>query len=83
MTDPLTTWRIKLRDEPGRADFYMSCPHGRSTGGTECKVSLWQRPAEGVTWQWDGNVQAPTITPSIDCHGGCGRHFTMIGGVPK
>lgn len=70
-------WRIEpdVR-RPGRAKLFIACERGASHAsgqGRECAFSLWQQPARGATWQWDGNVEAPTITPSIDCHGGCAR----------
>lgn len=77
-------WRIEPRPG-GKAMFFMECPlgtdHGR--GVAECARSLWSLPAQHPMWQWDGNFQQPTITPSIDCKGGCGRHFTMTKGVPQ
>ena len=76
-------WRIQERD-PVRAFFFVECERGvdRGHGVKECARSIWKNPAEGCMWQWDGNLEAPTILPSIDCHGGCGRHFTMIKGNP-
>jgi hypothetical protein len=78
-------WRIELR-EHGKARLLIECEHGgldHGRGVRECARSLWQRPAAGCMWQWDGNVEAPSISPSIDCQGGCGRHFTMRAGVPQ
>lgn len=83
-------WRIVAR-EHGKARFLMECERGCDKGRPgvlECERSLWQKPpaaSNGVPamWQWDGNVEAPTITPSIDCQGGCGRHFTMVQGAPR
>lgn len=83
-------WRIVLRAH-GKANLFVECvrgvDHGR--GVLECARSLWRQPAvatgdppKATMWQWDGNVSAPTISPSIDCQGGCGRHFTMTNGVP-
>jgi hypothetical protein len=76
-------FRVVERDA-GRAFLYLACEHGCNHGGgqRECAFGLWTSPARNKTWQWDGNVERPTITPSIDCQGGCGRHFTMVNGVP-
>jgi len=72
--------RIRVVDtEAGRARLVLKCSQ---TSVGECQFPLWRRPAEGTMWQWDGNAEKPTITPSIDCKGGCGRHFTMINGEP-
>jgi hypothetical protein len=59
------------------------CPSGR-----HCSLLLAPQPiarAEGRTlyvWGWDGNIDCPTLTPSINCiaqkdgkpTGGCGWH---------
>lgn len=75
-------WRIVER-EGDKGFFYVQCERGVDRGhGTECARSIWKKPAEGCMWQWDGNLEAPTISPSIDCQGGCGRHFTMVKGQP-
>jgi hypothetical protein len=70
---------IPTKDD--RALLRLECPRGPEGG---CDFPLWQRPARdnngAKVWQWDGNVEAPTISPSIDCKGGCGRHFVMSGG---
>lgn len=70
--------RIEPRNDgrPDRAFLIRACPIKG-----ECMWPLWRKPAEGATWQWDGNYEAPTISPSIDCKGGCGRHFTITGGI--
>jgi hypothetical protein len=80
---------LKYRIVPREGDLAwlrVECPNGVQRPGAttrECQFSLWRRPAEGVMWQWDGNTEKPTISPSVNCHGGCGRHFTMIQGEPK
>lgn len=69
-----------------KAWLRIECPHGRPQPGIKalvCSFSIWQGPAGGAMWNWDGNTEKPTIKPSINCHGGCGRHFTMISGEPK
>lgn len=76
VTSNQLAYRVEPRDDD-RAFLVLKCEH-RSDG--ECRFGLWQRPASGITWQWDGNVERPTITPSIDCKGGCGRHFIMTNG---
>lgn len=81
-------WRVVLR-EADKAYLMLECERGtyRGMDYKECPRSLWQQPPlaveeVAVMWNWDGNVEAPTILPSIDCKGGCLRHFTMIKGVP-
>lgn len=81
MAEPFN-WRIQPRDH-GKARLLIECDKGNNHGRAvrECARSLWQQPASGCMWQWDGNTEQPTITPSIDCKGGCGRHFTMTKGA--
>ncbi|RWB66589.1 DUF6527 family protein [Mesorhizobium sp.] len=75
MSETPLSVRIEPRAED-RAFVIVSCPLNG-----ECKWSAWQRPAAGAMWNWDGNVGAPTISPSIDCHQpGCGRHFSIVNG---
>ena len=31
-------------------------------------------------WHWDGNMQSPTVTPSIGCDARCGWHGHMTSG---
>ena len=47
------------------------CPRGDG----ECMIALRpiQKLSNGASWEWDGNREAPTISPSINC-GGCGWH---------
>lgn len=63
-----------------RARLRVECSH---TSMGHCLFPLWQRPAQDTMWQWNGNVERPTISPSIDCNGGCGRHFTVVDGEAK
>jgi hypothetical protein len=76
MSDLSHSFRIQPRSS-GRAFLVAKCDHAL---GGECRWPLWLQPATGTMWQWDGNVEAPTINPSIDCKGGCGRHFTLTSG---
>jgi predicted neuraminidase len=77
LTAPAVEYRIEPRTDHTRAFLVVKCKHNWQT---ECQFSLWQRPAAGACWRWDGNKDRPTITPSIDCRGGCGRHFSIIEG---
>jgi hypothetical protein len=54
----------------------FACPR---RPGKLCGVPLQPSPpnVKGCSWQWDGNADAPTILPSIDCRvadGCCGWH---------
>lgn len=91
---PVGTFDIepsKIAEYPGAtAHIIFVCPNNR-----RCAVLLGPqqvgRPAEGklCIWAWDGNVERPTITPSINClaekdgkpAGGCGWHGFITNGV--
>lgn len=53
--------------------LFFGCPRGRD----ECCVPIApQKNGAGASWKWDGERDAPTLTPSINCNGkaGCGWH---------
>ncbi len=53
--------------------FRFHCPRE----SRECQVPInGQRLPNGATWKFDGCVDTPTLTPSINCNGagGCGWH---------
>lgn len=72
------------------AHMIFKCPNAR-----HCAILLAPqpipRPNENAlnVWGWDGNVERPTVTPSINCiaekdgkaTSGCGWHGFIIGGV--
>lgn len=77
-------WHIDQRDDQvphGRGYLVLTeCPRG------ECRFSLRRAAGEAdgtKWWGWDGNVKDPTITPSVNCNGGCHRHFVMTAGTPS
>src|ERR1700721_4305172 len=52
----------------------VSCASLLIAGATDIK-----RDGQGLNggrpqWDWDGNREAPTFTPSINCEGNCGWH---------
>ena len=86
-------WALILKNE-GDAQPYMvafGCPCGscndESTVVHNCYLQITvpgdnsptidNRPA----WQWDGNWESPTLTPSIQRHGACNWHGYLRGGV--
>lgn len=75
-------WHVEAQGDmdTGKAHLCIECPY---TPEGLCRFSLWDKPAVGIMWNWNGDFAEPTITPSIDCRGGCGRHFTMVKGVPQ
>ncbi|HXC25276.1 MAG TPA: DUF6527 family protein, partial [Gemmatimonadaceae bacterium] len=59
--------------------------------GHACMVPLKPNLTRGgASWDWDGNLEAPTLTPSIHClseyqgqpSAGCGWHGYIRGGKP-
>lgn len=62
-----------------RAGLYFICPQCHHLGGVHFD------PPRAGGWKWDGNVEAPTVTPSIlhddPAHGGrCGWHGYLTAG---
>lgn len=39
------------------------------------------RSFPSVFWEWDGNLERPTITPSFKRHTPCGVHFNLNAGI--
>lgn len=50
--------------------FVFGCPKGRGYCGGII-IGNGFKPQHGAcpTWQWDGNPDKPTLTPSINCKG--------------
>lgn len=40
-------------------------------------------PTKGPVWDWDGNVDKPTVSPSIRVISGCNWHGFLTAGVFK
>lgn len=51
--------------------MWFRCQNKSAEDGDQCCVALRpsQKNAVGASWQWDGNKEKPTITPSINCAG--------------
>lgn len=80
-----------VEGQPGATGHMMFvCPNGR-----RCSILVGPQPVERLSpekcyvWGWDGNLERPTITPSINClaekdgkpTGGCGWHGFITNGV--
>jgi hypothetical protein len=66
----------------GIARLAYNCPRtGKPCG--EIAIGHPDKPARTPSWRFDGNVEAPTLTPSINCTGGCGWHGFLTAGVFK
>lgn len=72
----LIKYRIEARSH-GRALLVVECAASTTK---ECRFGLSLATASAPTWQWDGNAQTPTITPSIHC-ATCQRHWSITAGV--
>lgn len=77
---PVGTFSIeesRIQGYPGAtAHMLFVCPKGQ-----RCAVLMGpqpvprSKPEDCYTWGWDGNLDRPTLTPSINCvPPGCGWH---------
>lgn len=67
-------WQIRRFREDGETSLRIvfGCPR---QPGNVCGVPLLpKRLPNGAGWAWDGDIEQPTLTPSINCVGGCGWH---------
>lgn len=46
----------------------------------KCDVRLTEGPAVHPRWHWDGNLEKPTLTPSVGCDKRCGWHGHITNG---
>lgn len=45
-----------------------------------CIQRITTGPAAHPVWHWDGNREAPTLTPSMGCDARCGWHGNLTNG---
>jgi len=93
--EPVGSFDIECNGVEGyaaTAHIIFVCPNGK-----RCTVLLGptfvdrSAPDRLCVWQWDGNMERPTITPSINCiaekdgkpTGGCGWHGFITNGVMR
>lgn len=52
--------------------IWFKCPRDR----LYCAVPAKPSPpnSKGCSWDWDGDIVNPTLTPSVNCETGCGWH---------
>lgn len=74
----------------GKANFYFRCPcgcngrHEFSSGTRFELIYIATGEKQQHYWQWDGNAETPTLSPSIWLrieNGGCGWHGFLQNGV--
>lgn len=72
------------------AHIEFICPNARYCGVLMGPVAVAKPNPDALgVWGWDGNKEAPTLTPSLNClaekdgkpAGGCGWHGWIKGGV--
>lgn len=65
----------------GIARIAYACPKTGEPCGM-IRIGYPDKPATSPSWRWDGNVEAPTLDPSINCNGGagCGWHGYLVAG---
>lgn len=93
--EPIGSFDITLGGVEGyaaTANLLFVCPNGK-----RCGILLGPKhvdrssPDRLPVWAWDGNMERPSIHPSIDCievkdgkpTGGCGWHGFITSGVMR
>lgn len=84
MTEAPVKIRYRIEERPQEPDkslmkAFLVIECDKCTEGC-CRLSLWSKPQSGIMWNWDGNREAPTVVPSINCNN-CSRHFSIIKGA--
>lgn len=51
-------------DDKGGRDFWYNCPCGCGTQSV-LRVGDKFKPAAQPSWNWNGSVESPTLTPSV------------------
>lgn len=64
-------------DETGHR-FHCICPCGC---GAYMSLPINDTPGTHPSWSWNGDLEAPTLTPSIRDLGGCFFHGFLTGGI--
>jgi len=72
-----TTWYSSYNSENKHAGLIFICPCGCSTVHS---IDV-QPPKRQNTWTWNGDVEKPTVMPSIQCNTPCGWHGYLTNGV--
>jgi hypothetical protein len=91
---PIGTYDIELKGVEGypgaNAHIIFVCPNKKRCSILLGPVFVKQPNKDALNiWAWDGNVECPTISPSINCikekdgkpTGGCGWHGHIHQGV--
>ncbi len=59
------SFRVDQPDEDGEQIFWYCCPCGcGKVGGLNVGTNF--KPAAGPSWNWNGSLEAPTLSPSVN-----------------
>jgi hypothetical protein len=58
--------------------IWFKCPRDRLYCGVPAKPS--PPNSKGCSWDWNGDRVNPSLTPSVNCVGGCGWHGHITNG---
>lgn len=58
------SFSISNVQDDGKAIFWYCCPCGCGSEGA-LSVGIGFKPDGGPTWNWDGDLDRPTLSPSI------------------
>lgn len=75
--DPGVFKYYSYREPEDKAGLNYRCPCGCGSVG----ALIFRKLDEHPTWEWDGNVEKPTLSPSIQRNVGCKTHCHLIAGV--
>lgn len=79
-------WQLRENEVGRRMSFGCPLRPGESCG-VFVKPHAYEAAHGTITWTWDGNTTAPSLSPSINCiknppeSYGCGWHGFLSGGA--
>jgi hypothetical protein len=77
----MSAFKITPTREPGVFDLKFPVAGKCSRGMSECRISVVHGAPKHPCHGWDGNTEAPTVTPSIGCEvRGCTFHGFITAG---
>jgi hypothetical protein len=71
-------WIGSLTNDHAVLDFTCPCGCGVVHAVSVCRGTKTER-----SWLWDGDIENPTLTPSIQCLSPCGWHGYLTAGEFK
>lgn len=77
----MSAFKITPTSEAGVFDLKFPVEGKCSRGFQECRISVVHGAPKHPAHGWDGNAEAPTVTPSIGCEPrGCTFHGFITAG---